>query len=81
MIAPPPRGRARLLLPNGREGVVPFANQTGFPEPVPQPRGSCQNPPSELSRSLSRHNHGAAGGGHPIIEQGLERPWPCMAFM
>ena len=39
MIAPP-RGRARLLLPNGREGAVPFANQTGFPEPVPQPRGS-----------------------------------------
>ena len=37
----------------------------------PQNRKRSQegiNPPSELSRSLSRHNHGAAGGGHPIIE-------------
>ena len=30
--------------------------------------------PSELSRSLSRHNHGAAGGGHPIIEL------PCILY-
>jgi len=27
-----------------------------------------KNTPSELSRSLSRHNYGAAGGGHPVIE-------------
>ena len=37
----------------------------------PQNRKRLQegiNSPSELSRSLSRHNHGAAGGGHPINE-------------
>jgi hypothetical protein len=33
-----------------------------------------KNPPSELSRSLSRHNHVAAGGGHPIIEL------PCILY-
>ena len=32
------------------------------------------NPPSELSRSLFRHNHGAAGGGHPIVEV------PCILY-
>ena len=43
----------------------------------PQNRKRSQegiNPPSELSRSLSRHNHGAAGGGHPIIEL------PCILY-
>ena len=37
----------------------------------PQNRKRSQegkNSPSQLSRSPSRHNHGAAGGGHPIIE-------------
>jgi len=32
------------------------------------------SPLSELSRSLSCHNHGAAGGGHPIIEL------PCILY-
>ena len=43
----------------------------------PQNRKRSQegiNPPSELSRSLFRHNHGAAGGGHPIIEL------PCILY-
>ena len=43
----------------------------------PQNRKRSQegiNPPSELSRSLSRHNHVAAGGGHPIIEL------PCILY-
>ena len=42
----------------------------------PQNRKRSQegiNPPSELSRSLSRHNHGAAGGD-PIIEL------PCILY-
>ena len=37
----------------------------------PQNRKRSQegiHPLSELSRSLSRHNHGAAGGGHTTIE-------------
>ena len=35
-------------------------------------------PPSELSRSHSRHNYGAAGGGHPVIElpwTSFKMPW------
>ena len=33
-----------------------------------------KNHPSELSRSLSRHNHVAAGGGHLVIEL------PCILY-
>ena len=74
-------GRACVAQSDGRRGGERVQRPVGALARVcvsgPQNRKRSQegiNPPSELSRSLSRHNHGAAGGGHPIIEL------PCILY-